>query len=1290
MLFEADPDFIAGLDDKTLVRLLKRLVLSESRLAGIPLRGAAVPLQITIADGGEDGRVEWNGGQSSTAYLPSRFTAFQSKAQNLTESRVRDEVLKVAKAQPPELSSVIRDVLARKGAYVIFCRERMVTAKRAKLVKAIRSAITTGGGDPSDAAAMEVYDANLIADWVNTHPAVALWLASQRMGRNLAGFQTHEAWGQVPDFNSAWKSSEEPRFAPVNRVVPLEVRADPKRSAWTYEQAAEEILQFLSSEKAIVRVFGPSGYGKSRFTFEVLGRTSTFADEIDRSSVIYTDGSISGEECVKLALELATTGFPAILVVDECADDLHNKLASIAARNNSRLRLVTLDIETKVLQANNTLSVRVEKSDDKLIGEIAKSIAPSLSDGDTRFITEIAEGFPSMAVLAAQQDADSRQTLVSAEQVLDRIIWSGKQRVADAQRVLEIASLFEWLGLQGRVESQAGFLAAELAHVPAPLFVEHLLSFTPRGIISQRGDFVQVGPTPLAARLGLARLSVMTAEQLVHFFKTAPSELQASLLKRIKWMDTSPTAVAFAERLLQPEMFGNFAALNTEFGSKALDRLVHVAPDLVSATIDRVFGHLTIEELKVAHDGHRHLVWALEKLVFRAQTFERSAHLLMKLAAAENENYGNNASGIFKQLYQLYLSGTEAAPAARLLVLDDGLASTSEAERRVCVDALGHMLDSQHYSRGGGAEQIGSAEAIEDWRPKTYGEIHDFFRAAVSRLTDIAVSNDVCANVAQAHLASHIRGLLRDLPSAEVKAMIDKVVRVRGFWPEALMSISDWLYFDREKGTPATISKEVRGMYDALLPTDPVELAILYTQGWQVDLHDPDAKYDSGTDAKYDFDYGARQAISTARLIAADELLIKRSVERIACGDGHGTFAFSRELMKQVSDPNELMQIAVAVAERSETSPNRGFFGGLITGADDRDSELAKRLIRLALQSPKLKNEAVALIGSGRLQSDDIQLIISLLASADIQPLQCRNLGLARIDEGSLNPLLEELERHGNEGLWTILDVVDMYLYDNKNPVTKKLVDLIERVLVTPALMDAVTSKMDGYHMEQMVERLIRLGAISEPYAKKLSKQVMRICRQGTDRVFYDLDAPVRKILESLMALYPATVWAEITRKLTSKSWYDRFYAEHLLEAQHLGDDGEYLGRGLSFNVPPQVYMDWVREKQDARAAMAVSWLPIADKNDRGQLTWHAELEAFVAEFGNQADVLAAVSSRLLPTSYWGGLERYLEPLIPLIQSWSSHPNANIRRWVAEQLDRLNNAIAEERKRSEEDVVRYG
>lgn len=194
MLFDADADYISSLDSTSLVKLLKRLVLAESRLMGIPLRGASVPLQITIADGGEDGRVEWSSGQKSTDYLPARFSVFQSKAQNLSESKVRAEVLKHPKKGPPKLNQAVADVLTKKGAYIVFCRERMVTAKRKKLIKAIQTAITEGGGNPKKAAAIEVYDANLIADWVNTQPPVALWLASQKLGRNLAGFQTHESW----------------------------------------------------------------------------------------------------------------------------------------------------------------------------------------------------------------------------------------------------------------------------------------------------------------------------------------------------------------------------------------------------------------------------------------------------------------------------------------------------------------------------------------------------------------------------------------------------------------------------------------------------------------------------------------------------------------------------------------------------------------------------------------------------------------------------------------------------------------------------------------------------------------------------------------------------------------------------------------------------------------------------------------------------------------------------------------------------------------------------------------
>ena len=172
-----------------------------------------------------------------------------------------------------------------------------------------------------------------------------------------------------------------------------------------------------------------------------------------------------------------------------------------------------------------------------------------------------------------------------------------------------------------------------------------------RGIITRRGDFLQVCPVPLAARLGLARLAVMTSDKLLDFFSQAPEELRAGILRRLKWMDTSPTATTFAERLLEPDLLGSCAALNTKAGSKALDCLVHIVPDAAVRTIERVFGSLTVDELRASEGARRYQVWSLAKLVFRKQSFDSAARLLLKSAVAENEGCSNNATGTFQQLY---------------------------------------------------------------------------------------------------------------------------------------------------------------------------------------------------------------------------------------------------------------------------------------------------------------------------------------------------------------------------------------------------------------------------------------------------------------------------------------------------------------------------------------------------------------------------------------------------------------------------------------------------------------
>jgi hypothetical protein len=66
MIFDAEPKQISDLSSSDLVKLMKLLMLAEAPLADLPLQEASVPLQITIADGGEDGRIESTGGAAAT------------------------------------------------------------------------------------------------------------------------------------------------------------------------------------------------------------------------------------------------------------------------------------------------------------------------------------------------------------------------------------------------------------------------------------------------------------------------------------------------------------------------------------------------------------------------------------------------------------------------------------------------------------------------------------------------------------------------------------------------------------------------------------------------------------------------------------------------------------------------------------------------------------------------------------------------------------------------------------------------------------------------------------------------------------------------------------------------------------------------------------------------------------------------------------------------------------------------------------------------------------------------
>lgn len=1263
MFFEADEEQIARLQSLQLVQLMKRLLLAECRLVDIPLRAATVPLQITVADGGEDGRVDWSGGADSTDYFPGRFSIFQSKAQNLTEKLIAAEVLKKPKKGAAKLNAAILEAISRKGSYIVFCSRKFGGQKIRRLKKAVEKAVHKGKKKPSRLKSIDIYDANRIADWVNTHPPVALWLASLNKGRSLSGFLSHEAWGKEDEIrNIPWVSDDTTRFSPAYR-----------QDAWTFDQAADAALEWLAKDQVILRIVGPSGFGKSRFTYEMFNRQSRVLDDVDRAVVIYADLVIAGDEVAKLALEIAETGSSVILVVDDCPDELHSKLAAIVRRADSRLRLVTIDVETKVQDARDVLVLRLEAASDGTIGSIANAVAPKLSSSDTRYIQEIAKGFPKMAVLAARQNGRSRPTISSAGEILKRVVWGRRHYVEEAQRALELLSLFDWVGLGGRVAEEGRLIAENLGGMTQDAFVEHIRSFISRGVIVQREESYQVSPIPLAAFLAATRLTIVK-DKILSFFLEAPLRLKISLFRRWRWLDTSQEAKAFARTLLAVDYMGNLETLNTEWGAESLYHLVHVDPDLVMSTINRVFNELSAAELHQVSEGRRYLVWTLEKLAFRKQTFEEAATLLRRLAASENEGtISNNATGQFTQLYQLYLSGTEVLPEERLLVLDDGLRSSNPKEREVCIEALNKMLETGHYSRSGGAEQIGS-DRLKDWEPSTAGEVWDYLRAALKRLTDIALSTDPFAPQAKGIIGSHIRGLIGKLPFEEIKSTISLIISSDGFWPTAVEKVNEWLYFDRRKA-PQDLGIEVRAYFDELMPTDPVESAILYTHGWQSDFHDPDLDYDQEQSSEHDYNYMARKAVELADIISNDPGAMDRTLECFVSSDGKAVFPFARRLAELSADVAKLFKTAVAKIEQQEKAANLDFFSGLVAGADSRDPISARDCIRAALSSPKLKTDAIAMIGSSKLQPSDIALVVSLLRSGDIKPWQCAGLsygkGMAHLQGEDILPLLTELSLHGSDGLLAVIKIITMLLHGG-GELTEGFLSVLKTVLVDPALLDgAEKNRHMGYDITRVIKYLLRRNLIKAQFAKALIKQLLSICAPARANVFHELSRPVRDSLKLIINSYPREVWSNVVKLLFSKD----VLVQHRIKQLVMSEDDNSMGAGFLFAIPADIYLEWARKDPATRASLVMRWLPVTSQTEDGGLAWHPVLGSFIAEFGNEPTVLGALSRRLHPMSWHGPLKPHIEPQIKLLEAWTTHPQARVRKWARDRTNWINTQV---------------
>ncbi|WP_327211857.1 hypothetical protein U8Q06_12540 [Rhizobium beringeri] len=1273
-MFDVDPAQIQSLSSLQLVGLLRRLLHAEALASELELGNISVPLQITVADGGEDGSIRWEGGRESTHYLPSRINVFQAKATKMGKAAWKKECWvksTQAKNATRVLTPALTSLTAEGGSYLGFTSEAITGDKQKECIKAIKDGIREAGGDPDVLKAIKIYGANEIAAWSERHPAVAIWLAEQAHLQSLAGYRTIESWGMLDDFvRNSYAPDPDKRYAIGSEVARDRDNADNRT---TSDVAWRRILEHVATAGSLVRIVGASGLGKSRFVHQSLKASSSQLDAIFRNSAVFADYRVVSATVLPTATRLAERGLPTLLIVDECPRDAAMKLAEIASSAGSALRVVTLDTDDRPLEGDTVLHVALSPSGGDLVEAIVRAKNSSIDAVSIERLRQMCGGFPRFAVLAAGNPSLSPSDFESADDVVDRIL-RGTSITGEAElRALQSLSLFERVMIEGSSGgSPMDQVATMLGRMSGDEMYEHLAKARQHDLVGLYAGAFSAQPVPIAVNMASRRLKVIRPSLLQHFLSTASDELVLSLLRRWKYLDNTQVVIEAATRFLKTD--DQFATLDNFVSSRAmalLDTLVHIVPDLVADALWRRLLKNDERLPQIDQSACRHLVGALSKLVFRSRSFGTAARLLMRLAASKANGPGNNSGEVFQQLFQLQLSGTEASPGQRFSILDEGLESDDEATRSICVDALARVFN-RNLIRFGDTGQIGSGPRLKDWSPKTYGEVNDFYSEGIKRLAKIRRRYPELAERSEMILAGAARSLLSTGVHEEYAACLLEIDREKRGWPEVLESVGDWLYFDR-KSAPVERALFVRELYNQLFPSDPIDRAILFTKFWRTDIRDPDANYA----VDRDFDYSERQARAVAAEIASSPDQVVEAVVRITPLDLKSVHPFAEELGSKVEDRKGLFEAVLKIVE--ETGTGFPMLRGVLRGIDLNEHELADTCFDEATDRVPEKYR-VDLYSALAMDERRLRALIADVRSGRVDPAQCVFLsygrGFDRLDIADVAELLFELAEHGGDGAWAALEISMMYRHGSQP--SPQHAAMIGKLLTNSNVIGPATKgRREAHIVDDLVQKIQGLIASDGELASGLAELVGRMVESDDYDIFSALDDAVRNVVALLREHAPLTVWSQVTQLYGSATPIERNRLKRLIgpSSERFDQSSDFMA-GPLFGVPVEPIYEWA-DGDAGRPPLLVDFYPILE--DEAATRWHPDLEIIASRYGDNSAFREALAKRMRPSSWSGSIVPLLEIYLAPLKSWFGHPVRSLAAWANEQYHHVERQIEIER-----------
>ena len=662
------------------------------------------------------------------------------------------------------------------------------------------------------------------------------------------------------------------------------------------------------------------------------------------------------------------------------------------------------------------------------------------------------------------------------------------------------------------------------------------------------------------------------------------------------------------------------------------------------------------------------------------------ARLLLRLALAENEPFGNNATGQFLDLFPVVLGNTAAEGRTRLLLLADLAQSDNCLQRRIIVDALIKASATHHFSRMVGSETHGSRPAISSWHPATWEVALDYIQNCTDLLVEFASGFDDAAGAARTGLGTNLanwisRGFI-DLVEKVVRGVAEK----QDSWPEALESLSGFLIRDTSTAAPELVDR-VHALRDKLMPQGlDARVRILVTE----------MPWEYLSDGEYDYEQLYPRQVDAVREFAAELVrepdtlrgLLPRLSRHLEPKDGRHPQRMLHHFGQAIAEFSEspldwLDPIIEAVNDVSQLERDFDLLCGYLVGIGEHHREEVEHFKQRAAKSDVLSPALPLVCWRLQIVASDIELVLSSLQAGLLSPWQLKYWAiggvLAKVEARAVAPLIDALFDHREEGYTVALELLGMYVLkrlsalENFRPQLRKAAENLEQYQRTHH------HTMSAHHFGNIMTWILEKGR-DDPDARQVSISLARGLVSIEDVAVEDMIGPVIRLM---LGSFPEIVWPILGSAIVSNG----------LRAWRLGT---LLGSRMSsidqrhdaaiLSLPEDVLFEWCRAHPDSAPAFTATVVPVLSPYDREaeQIALNSWMARLVDEFGDHEDVLQAIDGNILSYSTWGGpTEYYALYEHPLTKLRDEHPSAKVRRWAGSTLREI--ATQSERSRSEDD-----